>query len=565
MLKISKDDFAILRSNIDLRSALVALNEAARHVRFKGFSVVLDEDEKYVGILTDGDLRRLSIEQVDISQPVGDFVSAESVFLTSEEAESDKVHEIIARKSALANKEVRLIPVVDANNRFSGLFDISECSEAKKVAVYGLGFVGITLSGFLASNGLSVTGVDVKESLIRDLERGIMHVREPALSELVAHSLKAGNLTLSTSSTSLTAEVHIVAVGTPVNRDGQVNDKALREVVGSIGVNLRPNDQVILRSTVPMGTTRNLVIPMLQSLSGLTAGEDFFVSFAPERTVEGDAIQELKNLPQIIGGFTKRCVKVCYDFWSEVSAVVVAVESLEAAELVKLANNSYRDLSFAFANQIGLLAESVNIDAFDLISKANAGYPRNKIPLPSPGVGGYCLTKDPYLLENSISPDFRVPIHSLGRQINDEAALIAIGKLEKHATRIKKPLSDFSVLVLGIAFKGLPETNDLRGSCAIDLINELASRSVTVSVWDAIVPEEDLTAIGLDVVSNLESVDRDFDAVLVMNNHPENRRIETVLMSCEDCLIFDGWHTLDKELIKSADNFVYSTIGFMEE
>lgn len=564
MLKVYENDFAIVQSNLDLRAALIAVNNAAKSKRFKGFSVVLDNNKKYVGVLTDGDLRRLNINNVDISDDIANYVSSDSVYLTISEAHRDDALEVISSKISALNKDVSYIPVIDENGYLVGIVNRSECSTNENVAVYGLGFVGITLSGHLASNGVSVTGIDVKESLVHDLQSGIMHVREPALPELIAHSLKTGNLILKSSSESLQADVHIVSVGTPVNRNAQVDDRALRDVVSSIGLNLKRNDLVILRSTVPMGTTRKVVIPMLEKLSALKVGSDFFVSFAPERTVEGDAIRELRELPQIIGGYSEACTKVSYEFWNKFSGVVVVVESLEAAELVKLANNSYRDLSFAFANQIGLMAEEVNIDAFDLISKANSGYPRNKIPLPSPGVGGYCLTKDPYLLESSIPKDSCVPIHSLGRAINDRATLVSIKKLEKHAARINKKLTDLSVLVVGIAFKGLPETNDLRGSCAVDLINELGSRSVKVRVWDAVITSEELLSLGFDVISDLSQLDNDIDAVLVMNNHPENRKIESSVEGCTGILIFDGWHTLDKELIKQSENLSYSTIGFME-
>jgi len=564
LLKVYENDFAIVQSNLDLRAALIAVNNAAKSKRFKGFSVVLDNNKKYVGVLTDGDLRRLNINNVDISDDIANYVSSDSVYLTISEAHRDDALEVISSKISALNKDVSYIPVIDENGYLVGIVNRSECSTNENVAVYGLGFVGITLSGHLASNGVSVTGIDVKESLVHDLQSGIMHVREPALPELIAHSLKTGNLILKSSSESLQADVHIVSVGTPVNRNAQVDDRALRDVVSSIGLNLKRNDLVILRSTVPMGTTRKVVIPMLEKLSALKVGSDFFVSFAPERTVEGDAIRELRELPQIIGGYSEACTKVSYEFWNKFSGVVVVVESLEAAELVKLANNSYRDLSFAFANQIGLMAEEVNIDAFDLISKANSGYPRNKIPLPSPGVGGYCLTKDPYLLESSIPKDSCVPIHSLGRAINDRATLVSIKKLEKHAARINKKLTDLSVLVVGIAFKGLPETNDLRGSCAVDLINELGSRSVKVRVWDAVITSEELLSLGFDVISDLSQLDNDIDAVLVMNNHPENRKIESSVEGCTGILIFDGWHTLDKELIKQSENLSYSTIGFME-
>ena len=171
-------------------------------------------------------------------------------------------------------------------------------------------------------------------------------------------------------------------------------------------------------------------------------------------------MQELTSLPQIVGGLTNTCAEKSTAFWQTLTDGVVRVDSLEASELVKLVNNGYRDISFAFANGLALLADRFNLDASRIISAANEGYPRNPIPRPSPGVGGYCLTKDPYLYS---SVDCESP-HSLlsrqGRSVNEKAALYPVEAVNNFY-ECGLSTSALNILIVGIAFKGLPETNDL--------------------------------------------------------------------------------------------------------
>ena len=157
-----------------------------------------------------------------------------------------------------------------------------------------------------------------------------------------------------------------------------------------VGNFLKEGDLVILRSTVPVSTCRNIVLPILEEKSKLTCGEDFHLTFAPERTIEGKALEELKSLPQIIGGYSKECVNIASNFFRYLSPHIVAVESLEEAEMIKLVNNTFRDLSFAFANELVYICDKFNLDTTKIIKDASEGYPRNKLPLPG-FVGGYCL------------------------------------------------------------------------------------------------------------------------------------------------------------------------------
>ncbi len=320
----------------------------------------------------------------------------------------------------------------------------------------------------------------------------------------------------------------------------------------------------MLRSTVPTGTTRQIVIPRLEQLSSLSAGEHFNVAFAPERTIEGRAMQELRTLPQVIGGYTPACLRNAAQFWARLTSSVVQVASLEAAELVKLANNTFRDLSFAFANELALMADASNVDAFDLIRAANEGYPRNPIPLPSPGVGGYCLTKDPILF--GCSPQGLRPDPTLGRagrDVNERAALYPLTALKRFTERLGKPLSALSVLIIGVAFKGEPETSDLRGSTSLDVARALSGQVARLQGWDAVVTPEDIEDHGLEPVTGLDDAIRAADAVLILNNHRLNIDSEAWIQPRGKRLVFDGWNQLDAAEIEKVPGLTYATMGYM--
>ena len=242
---------------------------------------------------------------------------------------------------------------------------------------------------------------------------------------------------------------------------------------------------------------------------------------------------------------------------------MVIVDSVEAAELVKLINNSYRDLSFAFSNGFALMAQNYNLEASRVIAAANEGYPRNKIPLPSPGVGGYCLTKDPFLYASVDMEEDYAKLSALGRKVNDKAGSYPYRIFLKHVEQINKKPSDLFVLVVGLAFKGLPETNDLRGSTAISLAIKLKQLGCNVKGCDAVVDESILEEAGIEQIDLLEGA-KDCDALFIMNNHPLNVPDGLLLaLQGRSVLLFDGWSMIDRNKVESYSSMIYATMGYM--
>ena len=381
----------------------------SRDVKNPGIAVILDKKGVLLGIVTDGDIRRSYSQNILFSNSVSQIMISNPITVSEKTRDKDIALEVIRQVELNKNHSsewVRHVLVINEKNQLVDVVDYLKILQdrngsVKRVAVFGMGYVGITLAVALANKGHQVRGIDIQENIISLLNSGKSHVYEPGLPEMLSSNLERESIGFDKVLKNNLNQVYIVAVGTPLNHKLKPDLSSLTQVLQEISKVLKLGDQIMLRSTVPVGVSREIVIPYLEKSTNLLAGKDFFVTFAPERTVEGKAMYELKTLPQVIGGFSAKCLEQSAGFWSTLTPMVIRSDSLEAAEMVKLANNTFRDLSFAFANELALIGDSYNVDAFELVNAANEGYPRNKIPLPSPGVGGYCLTKDPILFSSN--------------------------------------------------------------------------------------------------------------------------------------------------------------------
>jgi len=561
-------------SEDSIDSVVRKMSKESKNVVHPGIAVVLDSQGIVLGTVTDGDIRRAYTLNTSFKQEVSKIMVHDPItILDKVKAEDIKLE--INRKAQLSErlheKWVRHILVVNIKNQLVDIIDYLEILQKnsdplKRVSVFGMGYVGVTLSVSLANLGHQVTGIDIDSAVIERLNDGSSHILEPGLPDMLSANLKRGSINFNTAINSSLDSIYVIAVGTPLDSESKPDISALRNVLNVIAEVLEDGNQIMLRSTVPVGVTRDFVIPYLEERTGLKAGVDFYVSFTPERTVEGNAMNELKTLPQVVGGFTPECVKHSIEFWSTLTPFVVRVDNLEAAELVKLANNTYRDLTFSFANELALLADQFNVNTFDLIIAANEGYPRDKIPFPSPGVGGPCLTKDPILFSatsKGMRDDAVLGISS--RKINERALQYPIKLMEKYAKKIQKPLSKLNLLIVGVAFKGIPETKDIRGSGSIDLLNKVSKLVNSVFAWDAIISSDELETMGFEVMENLNIAVHNADMVLIMNNHPDNVDSSMYAPPKHGKLLFDGWNQLNRLEVEKVPGLIYSTMGYMTE
>ena len=536
-----------------------------------GLALVVDESMVLQGVINHGDVLRLLADGVSLESAASEVMVRKPITAqlgATDEQVLQTVRSQLFQRSRGRKDLTRYVPLLDENGVVCDVVDVflllaRSPRQGDFVAVYGMGFVGLTLAAALAGRGHVVTGIDTNEALVERLLAGQTHVFEPRLSDMMRRAMDDKRLVFRTTPNQEHHRVVIIAVGTPVENDGSPSLAALQAVCETVGRRLRRGDLVMLRSTVPVGSTRGFVRELLEKGSGLRAGEEFHLAFTPERTVEGQAMRELITLPQIVGGLSSHCAEKATAFWQTLTDSVVHVDNLEAAELVKLINNSYRDLSFAFANGLALLADRFNLDAARVIAAANEGYPRNPIPRPSPGVGGYCLTKDPFLYA-AIDPESGHGLLAcLGRMVNQQASHYPVEVLSRFAGRLGRSLPQISVLLVGMAFKGWPETNDLRGSVSVDIGCELVRLGCEVMGYDAVVDDVAIQALGIKPVTLHEAASR-CDALLILNNHPHNVPDGLIArLLGRQVLIFDGWSQLDRHEVEQHNCIVYATMGYI--
>lgn len=552
--------------------------DAANHDLPAGFALVVDETGRLVGTITDGDVRRALLKSGGSVDVVAHDIMTENpiAFLQSTSFREilTMLPQELEKRRRRARRFLGKIVLVDHENRPTGVLEYHQLWEQRvathrHIVIVGLGYVGLTLALVLAERGFRVTGVDVNPVIVSLLSQGQSHIHEVGLHEILREQI-GRNFSVS-QNIPADGDVFVVAVGTPVLKPTS-NDMVptprmdyLRDASEAVGKCLSPGSLVVLRSTVPPGSTRNFVLPILERESGLKAGTEFHLAFAPERTVEGNAIEELYMLPQVVGGINEDSVEATVALFRDVTSNIIRVESLEAAEMVKLINNCYRDLVFAFANEMAQIGSIFNLDITKVIRAANQGYPRNPVPLPSPGVGGPCLTKDPYIL-TSVAEKHGIT-HTLsqyGRNVNESMHAFVADAVIDQLRQLGKDPVQASVLVCGLAFKGEPETTDLRGSTSIEIIHLLQRRVGRLTCHDPIVPPDILRAEGLEPLELPEGFS-DQDAVLILNNHRFYGKLDVFQMMRKlraPGIIYDAWHMLRPDDVLSNGSVVYMSLGY---
>ena len=541
----------------------------------RGILLVVDNAGKLLGTITDGDIRRHILKSQNLEGMAADIMNANPITFNNNHSAREIIELLPGRfKERKSHNRTFLSKVilVDDENVPSRVIDYHELWEQRvathrHIVIAGLGYVGLTLALALSDEGFHISGYDVDQKKIKALQNGDCYIHEVGLPELLTENLD--KTFIPTSELPKDGDVYIISVGTPVVAPNETEIPRpimdyLHSSIEEIGKVLNRGNLVVLRSTVPIGTCRSFVIPKLEEVSGLKCGLDFHVSFAPERTAEGKAIRELRELPQIIGGYNDDAVESTVAVFRELTSTIVRVESLEAAEMIKLVNNSFRDYVFAYANELSQLASRFNIDVIEAIKSANKGYPRNPIPLPSPGVGGPCLTKDPFIFANVAKEqnmDGSIFIES--RRINESMHMYVIDRLIKALEKVGKSYNSSKVLICGLAFKGYPETGDIRNSSSVEVHDMLVKDRVEVLGYDPVALMEDLDFFKIkhyDINNGFDG----FDAVLFMNNHRSFERIDVYSMvrqMNDNPIIFDGWSQLHRDDVLKARPSIYMNIS----
>lgn len=402
----------------------------------------------------------------------------------------------------------------------------------EKICILGLGYIGLPTASAFATHAVRVVGVDVNLQVIETLRAGKIHIHEPGLGEIVRQAIESGNLTVSTSPEP--ADAFLIAVPTPFYDDKRADMRAVASAAESIVPHLRPGNLVVLESTSPPRTTVDLLVPILEK-SGLKAGADFFVAYSPERVLPGQILRELIENARVIGGITPQSAQAGRDLYATFVKGEIIQTDATTAEMVKLMENTYRDVNIAIANEFARLADRFGVDVWEAISLANR-HPRVKILNPGPGVGGHCISVDPWFFVES-APDLARLIRQ-AREVNDSQPHFVVDLVREALGS----LSGKKIAALGLAYK--PDVDDLRESPAAEIVHLLQKEGALVKAFEPFKPAAGLA--GIEAVPTLEAALADADLTLLLVNHSEFRSLTPAhLASLTPCrLLVDtvgGW------------------------
>ena len=395
--------------------------------------------------------------------------------------------------------------------------------------VIGMGYVGLTYSLHLNTFGYKVVGLETNEKTVELINNSILPFYEEGIEGKFNNFVKQGLLKAESpqdfkNNITDTAKVYILTVGTPV-QNKMINKDSLDKVFDFLRTILNNGDAIILRSTVAIGLTREYC----KSIS-----KNIYYCFAPERTIEGKATIELATLPQVFGSNDESSKTFFKNLFNLVSAEVFQVSKTESAELVKLTSNVYRDVIFGFSNEISLISNKNNINSKEVIEACNYKYPRCNIYSPGP-VAGPCMTKDAYILSDSIDDSYTKSIILNARSLNENYILDILRGLIKNVKHVS---------ILGLSFKGSPPTNDIRDSYALTLIKFLNSKNISVSAYDPLVFNEDFKSQGIERNNTLEDAFLNKDLIIVQNNNQIFKRMDINRLSSlanKNSIILDLW------------------------
>ncbi|MBL8061551.1 MAG: nucleotide sugar dehydrogenase [Anaerolineales bacterium] len=390
-----------------------------------------------------------------------------------------------------------------------------------KICVIGMGYIGLPTASTFAAHGVEVLGVDINSKIIETLNQGSIHIHEPGLREAFTTAIQAGKFRATTKPEE--ADAYIIAVPTPF-KENEAGDyqgasykladmRAVISAAESIIPYLRKGNLVVLESTSPPRTTIDLIAPILEK-SSLKAGSDFHLCYSPERVLPGQILRELIENARVIGGVTPESAQAGFDLYSIFVKGQILKTDATTAEMVKLMENTYRDVNIAIANEFSRLADKFSVDIWEAIPLANL-HPRVKILSPGPGVGGHCISVDPWFFVEA-APEL-TPLIYHARQVNDSQPRYVVEVVR----RALGSLQGKKIAALGLAYK--PDVDDLRESPAVEVVHLLQKEGAQVLACEPFKPDANLPEV--TIAPTFEEAIKDADALLFLVKHTEFTKI----------------------------------------
>src|SRR5216117_4334942 len=414
--------------------------------------------------------------------------------------------------------------------------------------VVGLGYVGLPLAMELVRAGYRVLGVDVNARVVDSLNGGRSHIQDvPAAA--VSSALKAGKFAATTDLSRLREpDVVSICVPTPLSKTKDPDVSYVLAATNSVKQTLRRGQLIVLESTTYPGTTRELMLPALES-TGLKVGEDFFLAFSPERVDPGNPQWNTRNTPKVIGGITPACLQVATALYAPAIERLVPVSSTEAAELVKILENTFRSVNIGLANEMAIVCDKLGVDVWEVIEAASTkpfGFMKFT---PGPGVGGHCIPLDPhYLAWKMRTLNYKTRFIELAGEINAEMPEYWVARVVDRLNEQGRAARGSKVLVVGVAYK--KDIDDVRESPALDVIRLLQRRGAAVSYHDPHVRKLKDEAIDLASLPLTPETLASADCVIIVTDHTD---VDYALVERCGRLIVDTRNALAKARRRSQE------------
>ena len=415
-----------------------------------------------------------------------------------------------------------------------------------KVTVVGLGQIGLPLALHFARAGISVIAADTDEKKVNSIKQGICPLNTGLLVRLfdqVIHSNNSLQVTSETVEAVKSSDIHIICVPTPLGSDKTPDLDALTAACMAVGGGLKKGDLVILESTVYPGVTAKIAKPALEKLSGLKAGDDFGLAYCFERIDPGNTVHRLDNTEKIVSAIDERSAEATVAIYGMVIKVpIIRVSSFETAEMVKLMENTYRDVNIAFANELALLCQKLNIDILEVLSAASTKW--NFVPhIPGAGVGGPCIPVNPYyLLECAREAGLDLKLVRQAREVNESMPSHMVGLVKEALAKVGKSVGGARVCILGTAYKA--DIDDTRGAPAEEITDQLKRSGAMVVCYD---PWVAAVSRGMNCASSLEEAVKDSDCILITTDHSAFKSLDLqniTRLAHTPFAIVDGRHVL---------------------
>jgi len=386
-----------------------------------------------------------------------------------------------------------------------------------KIAVIGLGYVGLPLAMTFARKGFRVIGIDISAERIKKIATGTSYISDVSNKELKG-LLRLKRFAVTDDFASVRdADGVIICVPTPLRKKKTPDMSYIRNAVKRIENNIRPGQIIVLESTTYPGTTREILLPLLES-GGLKEGKDFYLAFSPERIDPGNKLYKTENTPKVIGGISAKSTEIARLLYALVIKDVVAVSSARAAEMVKLLENTFRIVNTALVNEIATLCDKFNLDIWEIIDAAKTKPYGYMAFYPGPGVGGHCIPVDPlYLSWKAKKHGFETKFINLASSVNEAMPEYVVKRTKKILSARKKKIQNARILIAGIAYK--KDVKDLRESPAIRIIELLKGKGAKVSYYDPLFPYFEIRGIDMKPITMSAKTLKKFDCTLLITDH----------------------------------------------